>query len=417
MLVKTEGIGPYVLGIDLGSHSLGWAVVRLDSQGRPRGLEKAGVRTFEAGVDASYDEMLQGKQKSKAANRRSKRGPRRQFWRRAWRRYKVMKCLIAHGLLRNPDGPDPDDFDLRKPTEQHRFLSGEKGDDRPAVDRVLRKRLQPPKEDARRHLWEQVWLYELRAHALERKLDPLELGRVFYHLAQRRGFLSNRKTDVPDDQDDQPKKRRRKKGEKSNRQALQEDEADPLDADAPEVGKEDSKKVKAAIEKLGQDMEKVIPDPRFRTLGFFLARHVNPEEHRIRSRWMARAMYETEFNAICDAQSAYYPGLALSKSFRNELHDAIFYQRPLKSCAHLVGHCDLEPDRKRALQALPIAQEFRLLQKVNDLTVLAPDGHADQRLDEEQRRKLIEALSTKGDLTFRQIRKLLDLTEPKINKK
>src|SRR5690606_16267838 len=40
--------------------------------------------------------------------------------------------------------------------------------------------------------------YELRTRALDERLEPYELGRVFLHLAQRRGFLSNRKTDGGD---------------------------------------------------------------------------------------------------------------------------------------------------------------------------------------------------------------------------
>jgi len=385
-------IRPYVLGIDLGAHSLGWAVLPLDPGGNPCGIERVGVRTFEAGVEASYDEMMRGKQKSKAANRRSKRGPRRQFWRRAWRRYKVMKCLIAHGLLR-----DPGQLDIRKPAEQDRFIKD--------IDDELRKRLRPAKDDPRRQLWEQVWPYELRASALARKLDPLELGRAFYHLAQRRGFLSNRKTDAPDAEEDQPKKPRKRKKDTAR------EAANPVDR-AEQDGKDDPKKVKAAIDKLSQDMQAA----RVRTLGEFFARHVNPEERRIRQRWTSRAMYQTEFDAICDAQSAYYPGLAEKGDFRSELHDAIFFQRPLKPCGHLVGHCDLEPDRKRALQAIPLAQEFRLLQKLNDLTVLEPGKNQHRSLTPPEREDLLDALSTQGEMTFKEIRKLLKFVEPKVNK-
>jgi CRISPR-associated endonuclease Csn1 len=37
--------------------------------------------------------------------------------------------------------------------------------------------------------------YALRAAALHRRLEPYGLGRAIFHLNQRRGFLSNRKTD------------------------------------------------------------------------------------------------------------------------------------------------------------------------------------------------------------------------------
>jgi CRISPR/Cas system Type II protein with McrA/HNH and RuvC-like nuclease domain len=42
--------------------------------------------------------------------------------------------------------------------------------------------------------------YSLRAKALDHKLELFELGRVLYHLCQKRGFLSNRKS-APKDED------------------------------------------------------------------------------------------------------------------------------------------------------------------------------------------------------------------------
>ena len=45
--------------------------------------------------------------------------------------------------------------------------------------------------------------YQLRAKALDEPLTPYELGRAVYHLAQRRGFLSNRI--VTKDQEDEEK--------------------------------------------------------------------------------------------------------------------------------------------------------------------------------------------------------------------
>ena len=40
-------------------------------------------------------------------------------------------------------------------------------------------------------------LYLLRKTALDEALEPFELGRVFYHLSQRRGYRSNRKERLP----------------------------------------------------------------------------------------------------------------------------------------------------------------------------------------------------------------------------
>src|SRR5690606_41494064 len=42
--------------------------------------------------------------------------------------------------------------------------------------------------------------YVLRAAALDHPLEPHELGRALYHLAQRRGFQSNRRSPRRDDE-------------------------------------------------------------------------------------------------------------------------------------------------------------------------------------------------------------------------
>lgn len=406
---------PYILGIDLGSHSLGWAAIGQGLDDKPTGILAVGVRTFEAGVEASFDQLIQGKQKSKAAVRRSKRGTRRQTWRRAWRRYKVLKCLISHGLLCDPADPEtcerlglPAALNIRKPADQHTLLA--------QIDVHLRERLRPAVADpVARHRWELVWLYELRAAALDRKLDPLELGRALYHLAQRRGFLSNRKTDAPDD--DEGKKKTSRQSAKSPNAGLAHETAEQSESEAQDKNV-DPKIVKAAIEQLGKEMAAV----NARTLGVYFARHVNPEESRIRGpgRWTSRSMYVDEFNAIWEAQKAHHPAL-LTDAFRRKLSDrdepnSMFFQRPLKPTSHLVGHCQLEPDRKRALQAIPLAQRFRLLQKVNDLEVLEPNAARARPLTDDERKKLIHALSTEGDRTFKQIRKLLDFDEQKIDK-
>ncbi len=355
----------YILGLDLGSHSLGWAILALDDRQQPHGIQATGVRIFEAGKDASRDQILQGldKQKSRAAARREARLPRRQFWRRARRRYNVLKCLITHGLL-----PAPTGLDLRQPADQHKYLTYDKDHPDAPIDLQLRRRLRDDVPPQQRHRWEQVWLYELRASALERKLDALELGRAFYHLAQRRGFLSNRKTDAPEDEAGKPKKKRKIE--------IQSDANPPMpdssgkDSSDGDKKAEDTKKVKTAIEQLDKDMKAVNAD----TLGVFFARHIQPEEHRIRgpARWTSRAMYEHEFNKIWEAQKCHYPDI-LTESFREDLYTAIFFQRPLKPAGHMIGHCDLEPQRKRAPQGIPIAR-FRMVQKVNDVTVMDPGG-------------------------------------------
>lgn len=68
----------YILGLDLGSASLGCALIALDESDNPISLIRAGVRIFEPGVDGTALEIQEGKDKSKAVERRTARLQRRQ---------------------------------------------------------------------------------------------------------------------------------------------------------------------------------------------------------------------------------------------------------------------------------------------------------------------------------------------------
>ncbi|MCK4374631.1 MAG: type II CRISPR RNA-guided endonuclease Cas9, partial [Candidatus Brocadiae bacterium] len=220
-----------------------------------------------------------------------------------------------------------------------------------------------PQEQLR--LLPQVLPYVLRARALDRKLQPHELGRALYHLAQRRGFKSNRKAQPKDD-----KKQQEEKG------MLRE------------------------ISDLGQA---IAASGEQATLGKYLSR-LNPHEARIRNRHTSRGMYEQEFEAIWQAQAPHHPRI-LTELFKKKLHRAVFFQRPTKTPKRFIGLCEFEPRRRRAPMALFSAQRFRLLQKVNDLKIIGADRQ-ERELTPEERSRLIQALEApdlldqRGRLTF-----------------
>lgn len=149
------------LGLDVGSNSLGWALID-ESLGVIHGT---GVRVFPEGVDREAT----GAEVSKNAQRRVARGMRRQIARRARRKRQLRRELVAAGLL-------------------------------PGLA------LQPP-SGAERRAWEQEQFriadpYTLRKRAAAgERLAPFDLGRVLLHLGQRRGFLSNRKADKRENKD------------------------------------------------------------------------------------------------------------------------------------------------------------------------------------------------------------------------
>ena len=177
--------------------------------------------------------------------------------------------------------------------------------------------------------------YALRAQGLDRGLAPHELGRALYHLGQRRGFKSNRKAERKAD-------------------------------------KKEGKIVKEGITTLRKEME----EKHARTLGEYLST-LDPHEEKVRRRYTSREMYEDEFNHLWQAQLPHHPG-ALTDSFRKQIHEIIFRQRPLKIQKNLVGECELESGKKRSPRGTWYAQQFRLLQDVSHIEF--PDAATGVRL-------------------------------------
>ena len=146
-----------ILGLDLGSNSIGWALLE-ETDGKPSGIIDLGSRIFTKAVEEKTPTP-------KNMKRRDARLARRVVQRRARRKSRMLNYLVSLNLL---------------PKELQ-------GNTQPEI--VLNNLGDP---------------YYLRAKALDHALSPHELGRVLLHLVQRRGFLSNRKTllgDMIDDPD------------------------------------------------------------------------------------------------------------------------------------------------------------------------------------------------------------------------
>jgi CRISPR-associated endonuclease Csn1 len=358
----------YVLGLDLGSASLGWAMIALDDAGQPTSLLHTGVRIFEPGVEGTATDIQEGKDQSKAVDRRTARLHRRQLRRRAARQRELFHLLQSAGLL--PFGESG-----MKATQLERQVILEE------LDRTLvTKFVSVATGEAEPAPFAQMPLYYLRKRALGHPLEPFELGRVLFHLIQRRGFQSNRKDT--------------KKSAKEN---------------------EDQGEVKADIHSLELEMQAA----GVRTLGEYLAglnphNPTNDPKLRVRRRWTARWMFEKEFSLIWEKQSAYHPSL-LTPALRDEIARLLFYQRPIAAQKHLIGTCELErgdnthSPQRRAPWASMAAQRFRILQKVNDLKVIHPESDIAVPLSQEDRIKLYHWLDTEGPQTFKAIRKHLGI--------
>ena len=320
---------PYRLGLDVGSNSLGWFVVWLDDNGDPIQLGPGGARIYPDGRDPQS-------KTSNAVSRRVARGARRRRDRYLKRRTNLMAQLVTYGLM-----------------------------PRSIADKKALENLDP---------------YQCRARALDETLTAHQIGRALFHLNQRRGFLSNRKTEKNADDD------------------------------------------KGAIKEANRNLENLMRAAGARTLGeFFFGRQRTRQYVRARNRstgtkaeyefYPTRQLLRDEFDAIWRRQAPYHS--EMTEEARAAIHHTIFFQRPLKRPQ--AGKCSLDPARNaddlegfRCPRAHPLAQRFRIWQEVRNLE-FAEAGKPFQPLTKERGDKIALALMEKGKLSFDRIRSILKL--------
>jgi len=305
---------PKILGLDLGTNSIGWALI----DDRQNKIIDSGVRIFQEGINRNTT----GSEVSKNKDRRDARGARRMN-----ARYKMRRDMLIEALQ-----------------ELNMFP-----------------------QDGADHFF-QIDPYQTRAKGLDEKLSLFELGRALFHLNQRRGFKSNRKT----------------------------------------TSKEDGTIFKGSDDKIGIDEARKELKEHFRTLGEYLA-SLDPHSRRRRNRYTLRVWYEEEFNKLWEQQKQYYPDILTDENKEN-LFSIIFFQRPLKSQKHLVGMCTFEKKKRCSPKSSPVFQYFRILEQINRIRITT-DERTNEPLNENERSIVINKLQSAKELNFKQMVKLLDLPD------
>lgn len=116
-----------------------------------------------------------------------------------------------------------------------------------------------------------------------------------------------------------------------------------------------------------------------------------------------RQDYLDEFEKLWETQKQYHPE-ALTDDLKREIRDVvIFYQRRLKSQKGLVSNCELE-NRKVCPKSSPLFQEFRIWQTLNNVRL---DG---EYLNDEQRELLYNELKYRAELKKAEALKILALS-------
>mgnify|MGYP001081611619 CR=1 FL=1 len=306
------------LGIDIGTNSIGWWLYITDGD-RIAGVVDGGVRIFSDGRDPKSGA-------SRAVGRRTARAMRRRRDRYLRRRAALMKRLAEAGLM-------PTDPGKAKELEA----------------------LDP---------------YQLRAEGLDRALPLPHLGRALFHINQRRGFRSNRKTDRGDNE---------------------------------------SGKIRDATARLDQAMmatgartygeflhlrRSAAPDPRqtpsVRTRLTIAHRGDSEKDEAGYDFYPGRRHLMEEFARLWAAQATHRPDI-LSEELRAAVHEIIFHQRPLKEPQ--VGRC-LFIDEPRLPKAHPLTQQRTLYETINNLRITG-DGRRRRPLTREQRDQIVHLLDNK----------------------
>lgn len=164
-----------ILGLDLGTNSLGWAITEQHEDGYT--LLEHGVDIFQEGVARE-----KGVEKPMVQERTKARASRRHYFRRKLRKIELLKVLIANDMCPylSPETLDAWRYSKQYPLDDE-FITWLRTDEEgknPYNDRYLAL---------------------TTTLDLSLRKDRYTFGRALYHLTQRRGFLSNRKDSANDD--------------------------------------------------------------------------------------------------------------------------------------------------------------------------------------------------------------------------
>lgn len=325
-----------ILGLDAGTDSMGWAIVEQKPTGEYL-LREKGVSIFQEGV-----KVEKGIESSRASERTEHRSARRRLFRRKLRKIETLKVLSDYDLCPHLTDKQLNDWKLR--------------DCYPLFDEFILWQRTDEKTDRNP--------YHDRYECLTRKLDlenPLErylLGRALYHIAQRRGFLSNRL----------------------------------------ETTKESNGAVTEEISALNAEMQAA----GCNYLGEFFYTCYK-KGIKIRNQYTSRKEhYLAEFNAICERQE-------LPAEWKTRLEKAIFFQRPLRSQKGLVGHCQFERNKSRCPTSHPRFEEFRMWCFINNIKIQTPADPELRALNDKEVEAIVPLFlrKSKKQFNFEEIAKKL----------
>lgn len=321
-----------ILGIDTGTNSLGWAIV--EKKADEYHLLDKGVNIFQEGV-----KIEKGIESSKAADRTAHKASRVRNYRIKLRKIRLLRILS--------------DAHLCPPLSKVELSAWRLKKEYPKNDLFMQWQGTDDESEKTPYAYRHKCLHECLD--FNSMTDRYILGRAFYHMIQRRGFLSNRKDQSGDD----------------------------------------TGKVKESISNLTQEMH----DDGYEYLGDYFYSLYNKGE-KIRNHYTARnEHYLAEFKAICEKQKL---DKNLGPEIVRQIEKAIFDQRPLKSQKGQVGKCVFEKNKTKCPSSHPMYEEFRMLSFINNIKIQTPNDSALRPLSAEERELIMPLFFRKSIIKKKQ---------------
>lgn len=418
-----------ILGLDLGTNSIGWAIVNKDENNF--NLLDKGVRIFSEGVKSE-----KGIESSRAAERTSYRSARKLKYRRKLRKYETLKVLSKNEMcpLSIKEVEDWKKSGFKNYPLNPEFLKWLRTNED--------KNINP---------------YFFRDKASKQKVTLYELGRALYHIAQRRGFLSNRldqsaegileehcpkieaivedlnsydeilenlreyffETGILDANEKSGFAKDLDEGDKklvslykSIQAIIKKNDTDFEKGKAEITERLNKKDVLGKVKGKIKDISQAMTDGGFKTLGQYFFSLYSKEK--IRNQYTSREEhYLEEFITICKIQGIdsinekeqlpekKFDGLA------KDLYKAIFFQRPLKSQKGSIGKCSFETSKSRCSVSHPDFEEYRMWNYLNTIKIGTQNEKILRFLTQEEKLKLVPKFYRKNDFNFEVLAKEL----------
>lgn len=379
-----------ILGLDLGTNSIGWAIRNDDHK-----KIDAGVITFQQGINIKKDGS---NEESLNVAKRNARQQRRQVFYKDYRLTKMTEVLARFGMfpflkgLKLIDGQKKIIHEVKErfrlTDQQLKNYRLDKYKDAYQLNARIAKlfllkeieksdftkvevdfdfgREPTTLDELIEHLFAFISLnpYRLRCIALSQNVSRMEFGRILYQIGKRRGFKSSRKVNKNDEEGEQ--KLQTKEFKKNDKKKNWYEEYKRIQDEYPgeyRVIEDNNEKMKIEFPKKLSVFKQAIDDTReaikkgnYITLGNYLY-HQNSHEKRIRKETRCdRQMYIDEFKVLWDKHAERLGLTALSGETRKQKKEEkevslfdflgdkrkgiLFYQRPLKSQKHLVAKCN-----------------------------------------------------------------------------